>query len=90
MAGFFRSISIKIFGVAVGLLVIMAAAALWSASLTTQVHLQLQTLSRSLFPLAMTLSELHIATQAQQLHAETALDTGDLTAERGCRATAEA
>jgi class 3 adenylate cyclase len=38
----------------------------------------------------MTLSELHIATQAQQLHAETALDTGDFAAERGCRATAEA
>ena len=47
MASFFRSISIKIFGIAVGLLVIMAAAALWSANLTNQVHLQLQTLSRS-------------------------------------------
>lgn len=34
MASFFRSISIKIFGVAVGLLLLLAGAALYSAMLT--------------------------------------------------------
>ena len=58
MASFFRSISTKIFGIAVGLLALMVAASLLSAVLTTHVHRQLGTLSQSLFPLAMTLSEL--------------------------------
>ena len=44
----------------------MVATALWSAHLTNQVHLQLRTLSRSLFPLAMTMSDLHAVAQADK------------------------
>lgn len=59
MAVLLRSISIKIFGVAVVLLVIMALAAAWSGRLTEQVHLQLQTLDRGLFPMALAIAEVH-------------------------------
>ncbi len=59
MAVLLRSISIKIFGVAVVLLIIMAAAATWSGRLTEQVHLQLQTLDRGLFPMALAIAEVH-------------------------------
>lgn len=59
MAVLLRSISIKIFGVAVVLLVIMAAAATWSGRLTEQVHLQLQTLDQGLFPMALAIAEVH-------------------------------
>jgi len=59
MAVLLRSISIKIFGVAVVLLVIMAVAATWSGRLTEQVHLQLQTLDRGLFPMALAIAEVH-------------------------------
>ena len=88
MASFFRSISLKIFGVSLGLLVLMVATALWSAHLTNQVHLQLRALSRSLFPLAMTLSDLHAVVQAEEAHTGTGLDTPDAAAVNRCRATA--
>jgi class 3 adenylate cyclase len=58
MASLFRSISIKIFGIAAGLLALMIATSLVSASLTNQVHRQLRTLSESLVPLTMTLADL--------------------------------
>ena len=58
MASFFRSISLKIFGVAVCLLVIMAVAALWAGSLTQQVHLQLRTFNSALFPMTLRIAEL--------------------------------
>ena len=90
MASFFRSISLKIFGVSLGLLVLMVATALWSAHLTNQVHLQLRALSRSLFPLAMTLSDLHAVVQAEESHTGTGLDTPDAAAVNKCRATAAA
>ena len=70
MASFFRSISIKIFGVAVGLLILLAGAALYSAMLTEDVHRQLRTLNHSLFPLTITLTELRTTTQGQQIRAE--------------------
>ncbi|MEP7004884.1 MAG: adenylate/guanylate cyclase domain-containing protein [Sphingomonas bacterium] len=88
MASFFRSISLKIFGVSLGLLVLMVATALWSAHLTNQVHLQLRALSGSLFPLAMTLSDLHAVVQAEEAHTGTGLDTPDAAAVNQCRATA--
>ncbi len=90
MAVFFRSISTKIFGVSLGLLVIMAAAALWSASLTEQVHLQLRTLNHSLFPLTTTLGDLDSAVLVQELRAETASKTADMAAAQRCRATTAA
>lgn len=89
MADFFRSISLKIFGVSLGLLVIMAGTALWSASLTNQVHLQLRTLTRSLFPLTLKLSDLHRVARAQARHAESSLDTSDPAAVKACRAAAD-
>ena len=58
MASLFRSISIKIFGIAAGLLALMIVTSLVSASLTNQVHRQLRTLSESLVPLTMTLADL--------------------------------
>ena len=44
MASFFRSIGVKIFGIAVGLLALMIAASLVSAVLTSHVHRQLHQL----------------------------------------------
>jgi class 3 adenylate cyclase len=87
MAVFFRSISIKIFGVSLGLLVIMAAAALWSANLTEQVHLQLRTLNHSLFPLAITLGDLDSAVLVQELRAEAATKPTDAAGVQRCRTT---
>ncbi len=58
MATLLRSISLKIFGVAAGLLVIMAAAALWAGTLTQQVHLQLRTFNDALFPMTLRIAEL--------------------------------
>jgi len=88
MASLFRSISLKIFGVSVGLLVLMVATSLWSAHATNQVHLQLRTLSRSLFPLAMTLADLHAVAQAEEAHTGTGLHNPDIAAVNTCRATA--
>ena len=88
MASFFRSISIKIFGVAVGLLVILAAAALWSAILTEDVHRQLRTLNHALFPLTIALTELRAATHAEQIRAEVMLDASHRQSEAECRSTA--
>lgn len=88
MASFFRSISLKIFSVSVGLLVLMVATALWSAHATNLVHLQLRTLSRSLFPLAMTLTDLHAVAQAEEAHTGTGLHTPDIAAVNKCRETA--
>ena len=88
MASFFRSISIKIFGVAVGLLVILAAAALWSAILTEDVHRQLRTLNHALFPLTIALTELRAATHAEQIRADVMLDASHRQSEAECRSTA--
>jgi class 3 adenylate cyclase len=89
MANFFRSISLKIFGVSLGLLVIMAGTALWSASLTNQVHLELRALTRSLFPLTLKLSDLNRVARAQARHASSSLDTSDEAAVKACRAIAD-
>jgi class 3 adenylate cyclase len=72
MAVLLRSISIKIFGVAVVLLVIMAAAAAWSGRLTEQVHLQLQTLDRGLFPMALAIAEVHSGVASEMTSLPTA------------------
>jgi len=85
MAVFLRSISIKIFGVSLGLLVIMAAAALWSANVTEQVHLQLRTLNHSLFPLTIALGDLDSAVLVQELRAEAASKPVDAAAAQSCR-----
>ena len=66
MASFFRSISTRVFGVAVGL-ALLVAASLLSATLTTHVHRQLGTLSQSLFPLAVTLGELRSSILAERV-----------------------
>lgn len=58
MASFFRSISTKIFGVALGLLILMLIASLWSASSTQRVNRQLKTLSEAIVPLALTLEDI--------------------------------
>ncbi len=55
MAHLLRSISFKIFGVAVGLLLIMALASGWSMYTTAQVNRQLATLSEALLPIALSL-----------------------------------
>jgi adenylate cyclase len=90
MASFFRSISIKIFGVAVGLLILLAGAALYSAMLTEDVHRQLRTLNHSLFPLTITLTELRTTTQGQQIRAEVKIDGSLRKAETECRSSAAA
>lgn len=85
MASFFRSISIKIFGVAVGLLVLLAGAALWSALLTEDVHRQLKTINHSLFPLAIALTDLRMATHAQQIRADAMIEASRRSSETECR-----
>jgi class 3 adenylate cyclase len=70
MASFFRSIGTKIFGIAVGLLILMVAASLLSGMLAAHVHRQLMTLSYSLFPLTVTLGELRSNVLAQRVEIE--------------------
>lgn len=70
MASFFRSISTKIFGIAVGLLILMIAASLASGMLAAHVHRQLLTLSHSLFPLTVTLGDLRSNVLAQRVELE--------------------
>ncbi|RVT89231.1 adenylate/guanylate cyclase domain-containing protein [Sphingomonas crocodyli] len=65
MAVLLRSISVKIFGVAVVLLIVMAMAAVWSGRLTEQVHLQLRTFNHALFPMAITIAEVESAMTAE-------------------------
>jgi hypothetical protein len=60
MASLLRSISLKIFGISVGLLIIMVAAALWAGLLTQQVHFQLRTLNEALFPMTLRIAELQL------------------------------
>lgn len=65
MAVLLRSISVKIFGVAVVLLIVMTLAAVWSGRLTEQVHLQLRTFNHALFPMALTVAEVESAMNAE-------------------------
>src|SRR5690349_10157025 len=58
MATFFRSISTKIFGIAVGLLLVMLLVSFWSAEAIHKVNRQLATLSESTLPLALTVQDL--------------------------------
>ena len=88
MASFFRSISIKIFGVAVGLLLLLAGAALYSAMLTEDVHRQLRTINHSLFPLTIALTDLQIATHGQQIRADVMANGARQASEASCRASA--
>ena len=66
MASFFRSIGVKIFGIAVGLLVLMIATSLLSGALSTYAHRQMRTLSYSLFPLTVTLTDLRSSLQTHR------------------------
>lgn len=90
MASLFRSISIKIFGVSVGLLAMMVITAVWSARSTEQVHRQLHTLEQSLFPLAATLGRLGMIVQSQKIIADYMLDTPDEAAVAACTGKARA
>ena len=90
MASMFRSISFKIFGISFGLLILMIAAAIWSAHSTEQVHRQLRTLEYSLFPLSTTLSRLDNVVQAQTTTADFLLQTPDARAVGRCLSNARA
>jgi hypothetical protein len=70
MFQFFRSIRFKIFGISVGLLLMMLGTTIWSALLTERVHRQLRTLEESIFPLAMSLSSLKTVVQSQKTTAD--------------------
>jgi adenylate cyclase len=93
MASYFRSIGAKIFGVAVGLLVLMVLASLVSSSLARDVHRELRTLSHALFPLTTTLADLHgelqdtrLEVSARQRGAAGEADCRRLVAEHGAEA----
>ena len=90
MAQIFRSISFKIFGVSVCLLIMMVGAAAWSALSTENVHRQLRTLEQSLFPLSATLAKLETLVQAQQDTADFLTNTPDEQSEAKCLAAAKA
>jgi adenylate cyclase len=70
MAHILRSISFKIFGVSVLLLIMMVGTAVWSARTTEQVHRQLRTLEQALFPLSGALSKLDSVVQTQKATAD--------------------
>jgi adenylate cyclase len=84
MAHVFRSISFKIFSISLGLLIMMVAAASWSAHSTEQVHRQLRTLEYALFPLAETMANLETVVQAQRTTADFLLVTPDDKAVQHC------
>ena len=90
MASFFRSISFRIFGVCVGLLIMMVATAVWSASSTDLVHRQFRTLQQSFFPLAETLGQLETVIQSQKVTADFLLYTPDASAVQACLTKAKA
>jgi adenylate cyclase len=66
MANIFRSISSKIFGFSVVLLMLMVGTAAWSAIANKEVHKSLQTLELSMFPLASTVAKINHVAQAQK------------------------
>ncbi len=88
MASLFRSIGIKIFGVAVGLLLLMAAASVVSGVLSERVKREMSTLSESLFPLTITLAKLRSDVQDARLEIEER-DLGVL-GDQACRKAAAA
>jgi adenylate cyclase len=83
-----RSISIKIFGMAVLLLIMLAATSIWSALSSQTVQRQLQTLSRSLFPLAGALAEMRDITRQQTVTAKFSTTTPDPAAVAACQLAA--
>lgn len=88
MARLLRSISIKIFGMAVLLLIMLAATSIWSALSSQTVQRQLQTLSRSLFPLAGALAEMRDITRQQTVTAKFSTTTPDPAAVAACQLAA--
>ena len=89
MTTMFRSISFKIFGVSLGLLVMMVATAVWSTRSSEQVHRQLQTMGQSLFPLSVALGNLKSVVQAQTVTADFYLNTPDQKAVQICLGKAQ-
>ncbi|MDO6412797.1 hypothetical protein Q4F19_00225 [Sphingomonas sp. BIUV-7] len=61
MSNVLRSISLKIFGIAVGLLLVMLVVSAWSAGSIDRVSHQLRTLGHSVVPLALDLQDLRNA-----------------------------
>ena len=84
MFQFFRSIRFKIFGISVGLLLMMLGTTIWSALLTERVHRQLRTLEESIFPLALSLSSLKTVVQSQKTTADYLTKTPDKAATAIC------
>ena len=80
----FRSISFKIFGISVGLLLIMVVAAFGSALASEQVHRQLQTFEKVMFPLARTMANVELEVQKQKVTADFLLETPDNEAVTTC------
>ena len=86
MASVFKSISTKIFGLSVCLLLMLAGTAIWSTKASQRVQRELETLSHSLFPLVSTLSDLRQVTHDLSNVALFMLNTPDLTAVNRCLA----
>ncbi len=85
----FQSISFKIFGVSVCLLLMMLGAAAWSARATEEVHTELKTLAQSIFPLSVTLAKLNTVVQSQKVTADYLTTTPDETAVAVCLSQAK-
>lgn len=84
MASLFRSISFKIFGISVGLLLIMVVAAFGSAFASEQVHRQLQTFEQVMLPLARTMANVELEVQKQKVTADFLLETPEEEAVTTC------
>ena len=89
MARLFQSISFKIFGVSVCLLLMMVGAAAWSARATEEVHTELKALAQSIFPLSVTLAKLNTVVQSQKVTADYLTTTPDETSVAVCLSQAK-
>jgi len=84
MAHVFTSISSKIFGFSVVLLILMVGTSVWSASANKEVHRSLQTLELSMFPLTTTVARINLIVQAQKTTSDYLTVTPDAKAVKRC------
>ena len=84
-----KSISVKIFGFSVILLILMVGAAILSANESKAVHRSLRTLELSMFPLAGTVAKINLVVQSQKTTANFLLITPDAKAADRCLKSAK-
>lgn len=84
MAQVFRSISFKIFGFSVILLVLMVSTSVWSAIANREVYRSLQTVELSIFPLTSTVAKIDLAIQLQKTRSDYNFSNSDAEFDAQC------